>query len=225
MNERHASVRAAPKERLLERAIEYLAAHGLSDHSLRQLATALGTSHRMLIYHFGSKEGLLVEVVRAVEARQRQSLARLMAEPAGNPIDGARRFWRQLSDPSLAPHERLFFEVYGQALQGRPHAVPLLEGVIDAWLEPVAALLMAAGLSEQAARAQARLGIAVTRGLLLDLLATGDVAGVNAAHEHYLSGFLAPHAASAAVVRRRAWAASRERIARTGPRTGVARKP
>jgi hypothetical protein len=170
----------------------------------------------------------LALVVRDVEARQRDALARLLAEPEGNPVDGARRLWQRLRDPSLAPHERLFLEVYGQALQGRPHAVPLLDRIVDAWLEPVAARLMAAGLAEQAAHAQARLGIAVTRGLLLDLLATGDTAGVDAAHEHYLTGLLAPRAASCANVRRRAWAAAgaRERMAQRGrPRTGEAQEP
>src|SRR5690606_21167739 len=62
---------------LLAAAVEYVATHGIGERSLRQIAAALGTSHRMLIYHFGSKEGLLVEVVREVERRQRELLAAL----------------------------------------------------------------------------------------------------------------------------------------------------
>ena len=62
------------RERLLAAAVDYAAEHGLADLSLRSLAAGLGTSHRMLIFHFGSKEGLLVEVVRAVEAQQRALL-------------------------------------------------------------------------------------------------------------------------------------------------------
>lgn len=185
---RHAGRRAA-KELLLQRAIDYLAAHGLSDLSLRQLASALGTSHRMLIYHFQSKEGLLVEVVRAVEARQREALAQLLQPAQGSLSDVARRFWHQVSDPALAPHARLFFEVYGQALQGRPHAVPVLEGIVDSWLNPGTAMLKANGLPDHAARAEARLALAVTRGLLLDLLATGDTEDVEAAFECYLADF------------------------------------
>ena len=61
-------------------AVDYVAEHGLGDVSLRQLATALGTSHRMLIYHFGSKHGLLVEVIKTVEARQREIMAAMAAE-------------------------------------------------------------------------------------------------------------------------------------------------
>ena len=63
----------SPRERLLESVIQHFAEHGLADQSLRHIAEAIGTSHRMLLYHFGSKDGLLLEVVRAVEARYRGS--------------------------------------------------------------------------------------------------------------------------------------------------------
>jgi AcrR family transcriptional regulator len=176
----------SPRERLLAAAVDYVAAHGIGEVSLRQLAAALGTSHRMLVYHFGSKEGLLVEVIRAVEARQREALADLAAD-ADLPVDEqARRMWRRLADPTLWPHERLFFEVYGQALQGRPHTAALLDGIVDSWLEPLTALNVAQGLPPERARASARLGIAVTRGLLLDLLATGDRPGTDAAMELFI---------------------------------------
>lgn len=56
-----------PRERLLEAAIHYVMSRGVSDLSLREIAAAIGTSHRMLIYHFGSKEGLFVAIIRAVE--------------------------------------------------------------------------------------------------------------------------------------------------------------
>ena len=85
-----------------------------------------------------------------------------------------RQWWAHISDESLWPNERLFFEVYGQALQGRPGTVELLDGIVDSWLEPAAQGFMAYGLEREEALAQARLGLAVSRGLLLDLLATGD---------------------------------------------------
>src|SRR5262245_62078955 len=69
-----------PRQRLLDAAIDHVAAHGIGDLSLRELAAAIGTSHRMLIYHFGSKEGLLVAIVDEVEARQRQLFAAFAAE-------------------------------------------------------------------------------------------------------------------------------------------------
>jgi AcrR family transcriptional regulator len=175
-----------PKQRLLELAMDHVAAHGIGDTSLRTLAAALGTSHRMLIHHFGSKEGLWVEIVRAVERRERDTLTAMLRAQGGRPADAMRAWWRHISDPSLWPNERLFFELYGQALQGRPHAHALIEGVIDAWVEPIAEIGIAQGMPPARARAHARLGVAVTRGLLLDLLATGDASGAGAAMEAFI---------------------------------------
>jgi AcrR family transcriptional regulator len=177
---------ASRRERLLEAAVDHVATQGIGDLSLRRLAAALGTSHRMLIYHFGSKEGLLIEVIRTVEQRQRDALADLDLDPSLSPADVMRRMWQRLSDPALWPHERLFFEVYGQALQGRAHTVELLDGIVEDWVEPVAAIRERQGLDPARARAQARLEVAVVRGLLLDLLATGDQVGVTEALERFL---------------------------------------
>jgi len=175
------------RERLLAATVDHVAAHGIGDLSLRQLATALGTSHRMLVYHFGSKQGLLVEVVRAVEDRQRRALTGLDDRlPLG---EQARQMWRRLADPSMWPHERLFFELYGQALQGRAHTTELLDGIVDDMAKPLAEMLIRRGRPPDAASAQARLGIAVVRGLLLDLLATGDREGVDAAMELFIGSY------------------------------------
>jgi AcrR family transcriptional regulator len=186
-----------PKQRLLDKAIEYVAGNGMSDVSLRSLAAALGTSHRMLIFHFGSKEGLWVEIVQAVEDRQRALLAEIVPDPALPVGDAMRAWWKHISDPALWPNERLFFEIYGQALQGRAHTVALLDGIVDNWLEPAAEINIALGVPADLARAHARLGIAVTRGLLLDLLATRDRAAVDAAMDAFIDvyeGWLERHA-------------------------------
>jgi AcrR family transcriptional regulator len=176
----------SPRERLLDGAIEYVSQHGLADVSLRTLAAALGTSHRMLIHHFGSKERLWVEIVRTVEARQRELLSQLLPDPDRPVADAMWSWWKHISDPSLWPNERLFFEIYGQALQGRPHTTDLLDGIVEDWLGPAAEINVSLGIPPELARAHARLGVAVTRGLLLDLLATRDVAAVDAAMEAFV---------------------------------------
>jgi AcrR family transcriptional regulator len=175
------------KQRLLAAAVDHVADHGVGEKSLRQLAAALGTSHRMLIYHFGSKEGLLVEIIKTVEARQLAVLADLAAIPEESPGETARRFWQRIANPALWPNERLFFEIYGQALQGRPGTTQLLDDVVESWVAPLAAMIAAQGFPEEDARAFARLGLAVSRGLLLDLLATGDRAGVDAAMDRFIT--------------------------------------
>ena len=141
----------------------------------------------MLIHHFGSKEGLLVEVVKAVEQRQREillDLARRGTEPLLADQLG-RQFWESLNNPAVAQHERLFFEVYGQALQGRSWAVPLLDGIVDDWTLPMTEFFIAQGVPAATAHIDARLAVAVSRGLLLDVLATGDRAAVDAAMERF----------------------------------------
>jgi AcrR family transcriptional regulator len=180
------------RERLLAAAIEHVSRHGVGEISLRGLAAALGTSHRMLIYHFGSREALLIEVIRTVEEQQRAALAATLQDSDASPAEIMRRMWARVADPALWPNERLFFEVYAQALQGSPHALPLLDGIVDAWVEPLAALV-APGRPQAEARAEARLGVAVVRGLLLDLLATGDREAVDAAMERYIAA-IAPAA-------------------------------
>ncbi|HEY6759262.1 MAG TPA: TetR/AcrR family transcriptional regulator [Baekduia sp.] len=166
-----------PRAQLLESAITYISERGISDLSLRELATAIGTSHRMLIHHFGSKQNLWVEVIRAVEQRQRDALPDLLPDPAADLATALRTWWKHISDPSLWPNERLFFELYGQALQGRPGTEQLLEGIVDDWLDAITDINVALGMDPATARAHGRLGIAVTRGLLLDLLATRDHRG------------------------------------------------
>ena len=172
---------------LLDAAVAFAAGSGLTDVSLRQMAAALGTSHRMLIYHFGSKEGLLVAVVDEVERRQREAMAALGDDAGLTPADSVRRMWHTLADSSLWPFERLFFEVYGQALQGRTPMVTFLDTVVESWLEPATAVGVRSGLPKRKARAWARLGLATTRGLLLDLLATGDRKGCDDAMEAFVT--------------------------------------
>ncbi|MFI2200398.1 TetR/AcrR family transcriptional regulator [Streptomyces sp. NPDC020192] len=182
----------ARRARIVAAAVDHVASYGITDLSLRRLGAAIGVSHRMLIHYFGSKEQLLVEIVRTSERRQRELLSQLRTEPGLSPADVARRLWQQLTDPQLAGQERLFFEICGHALRGRPEAVPVLEGLVTDWLEPLVAAETAAGVDPVTARNRARLGLATVRGLLLDLLATGDRAGVDAAMEEFLRLYYGP---------------------------------
>ena len=192
-----------PKQHLLDAAIDYVARHGLADVSLRSLAAALGTSHRMLIHHFGSKEQLWVDIVRTVEARQRQALAQIVADPRQPIADAMRAWWKHISDPALWPNERLFFEIYGQALQGRAHTTELMTGIVDDWLDPATEINVRLGVPPELARVHARLGVAITRGLLLDLLATRDVEAVDAAMEAFIDIYTSSLALMAGQSRRR----------------------
>ncbi len=181
------------RERLLAAAVDVAAEHGISQMSLRQLADHLGTSHRMLVFHFGSKDALLLEIVRAVEHQQRDFLAPSTRTPTAVGAPRLDELWDRLRDPEMWPYERLFFELYGQALCGAEPAARLLDGDVTAWVDTTAELLVDLGVDQPTARTDARLALAVCRGLLLDLLATEDQAGVDAAMRRFGSFMTKAH--------------------------------
>jgi AcrR family transcriptional regulator len=183
------SAARSKKGLLLDRVVDHFVIDGLGDLSLRKIAGAIGTSHRMLLYHFGSKNGLLVEVVRAVEARARARFS-LIGREAGEGTDQVvREMWRFLADPEQGDFERLFFALYGRALQGDDLVRPLLGESIESWLATNEVVAATQDIPADVARVHTRLGLATVRGLLLDLLATGDRAGVDAALEVFASRY------------------------------------
>ena len=167
---------------MLAAAVAIAMRSGIGDLSLRELAAAIGTSHRMLLYHFGSREGLLAAVTLAVEQAERGTLR----EAGTISANDARQRWAHYSDPALWPQERLFFELYVHALRGRPGTEGFLDHVVTGWLEPLTAAIASSGTDPRIAPAAARLSMAVTRGLLLDLLATQDTKSVTEAFELFL---------------------------------------
>ena len=173
----HALLTRAGASQLLDTLVEEFAAGGVGDRSLRDVAAAVGTSHRMLLHHFGSKEDLLVAIVEEVERRQMTILPDLPTDPA----DNFAAMWSDVSRPELRQAERLFFECYARASQGEKPFARMVPGAVNGWLDEVEAARFPArpGL--------ARLGMAVVRGLLLDLVATDDEAGVQAAADVFVS--------------------------------------
>lgn len=168
------------RDQLLRAAIEHFADHGVTNQSLRGLAAAIGTSHRMLIYHFGSREGLLAEVVAVVEGQQRDTLATLTDAADADPREVALRFWSLVVGPALR-YGPLFFELSAHAMQAQPHADALRPALVAPWLDALTSLMMQAGHEPASARVRARLGLAVARGLLHDVLVTGDIESADAA--------------------------------------------
>jgi AcrR family transcriptional regulator len=194
------------RDRLLAQAMEHFTTHGVGDLSLRQMAEAIGTSHRMLIYHFDSKEGLLVEVVRALERHYQEMVKEWISTDSGvlTATEELRRIWRFVSAPERAPYsyDRLFYEIYGDAIQGRSHTAGFVESDVEAWLKALSEIFRAAGMSSREARDEARLSVAVFRGLILDFLGTGDTAAADRAMERYLSQCESRISASAPSTRR-----------------------
>ena len=172
------------RDLLLVRVVDHVAEHGFADASLRELAAGVGTSHRMLLHHFGSRAGLLAAVVATVEERQRLALE-LLATDADSPGELIRALWDQVSTPALWPEVRLFFEVLALALQGRPGTEGYLDRLTEPWLDQAAAV--AERIGAPADRDDLRLGVAVTRGLLIEVLASGDAGPATASLERFIT--------------------------------------
>ena len=172
------------RQALLSRAVGHFARHGIADTSLRALAEAIGTSHRMLIYHFGSREGLLAAVVDRVEEDGRAALAAALACPDDDPLEAGLGFWHAITEEALV-YGPLFFELSSHAMLGLPHAAGLRERLVSTWLDTLEADYAVRGVDRQTGRLWARLDLAVARGLLHDLLLTGDREEIDAVMHGY----------------------------------------
>ncbi len=167
---------------LLDAVVDYLCRTGIGDVSLRPLAKALGVSTYVLIYHFGSREGLLAEALESVEQRQRSMIAAWAeAKPGANTADLVERWWQWCSDPRHLPLMRLTIEA--TALEGTRSGLPrtLRARLVSEWVDLLAGALRAEGRTAAQARAEATLLNASLVGLALDLSATGDRRRVHAA--------------------------------------------
>ncbi|TMC47530.1 MAG: TetR/AcrR family transcriptional regulator [Chloroflexi bacterium] len=181
----------ARRAELLAGATDYVLEHGLGELSLRPLAEELGTSARMLVHHFGSKDRLIADTL--AEARQRQLALLgefLSASPDSPPEAILDVMWGFMSSPEAEPFMRLFFEVYGLALWDPDRFPDFLERAVMDWIDAIRDLLRASGQSEKDARAGATEGLAVLRGLLLDLLATGDRDRIDIAYQNASASLL-----------------------------------
>jgi AcrR family transcriptional regulator len=157
------------RQALLDALVDEFAVGGIGDRSLRDVAAAVNTSHRMLLHHFGSREELLLAIVDEVERRQ----ISLMQELPEHPADAIAAMWANLRRPELRPFERLFFECYARGAQGEQPFARMVPAAVHSWLDDDKA--------QTVDPAMMRLGLAVARGLLLDLVATDDGEGVDAA--------------------------------------------
>ncbi len=168
-----------PRDDLLTRAVAWFAEHGVGDTSLRTLAAGIGTSHRMLNYHFGSREGLLAAVVEAVERTEQDALVELAAAHP-DPFEAGAAFWVRVADRAqvFAP---LFFELSTHAMRGQPHAEPLRRWLTTGWVDALRDGYLRLGADHDRAGVLALQSLAMARGLLFELSATGDRVAVDAA--------------------------------------------
>ena len=167
------------RTKLRDQAVDYVLSHGIADLALRPLAKTLKTNARMLVYHFGSREALMREILAGLREREDARIRawfRSVKKPRTLP-EFLRWYWRRLSVPRARPAARLLFELYSLALRD-PQSYP---GVLTDPLVYWQQLVGTTGAASKVEAARATLLLAATRGLLLDLCATDDRARVGRA--------------------------------------------
>lgn len=167
-----------PRHALLVKVIDYYVQHGVRDTSLRTLAAGIGTSQRMLHYHFGSREDVLAAVIDAIAGAQASQIAALFAD-CPDPLEAGRLNWESTADDALRLGP-LWFELATHAMRDEPYAARLKRVMVESQIHAFTAVY--AGLTDKVhAERLARLTLAVGQGLIFDLLIDHDRDAADAA--------------------------------------------
>jgi AcrR family transcriptional regulator len=168
--------RGRPEQRaaLLSGAVEHVLRHGAGGLTLRPLAAALGTSDRMLLYYFGSRERLLQAVLDRVGDGLMTALSDAVPRGRSDPDELLTAVWSLVRHPYMQPVLRLYAEILGQAAAQVAPFPSASRRVAQQWLEWVQDRLdLPVGARPEAAAAM----LATLDGLLiLDLAVGSDVA-------------------------------------------------
>jgi AcrR family transcriptional regulator len=181
---------SARQQELLQRAYEYVLQHGLMTLSLRPLAQAIGSSPRVLLFLFGSKEGLVQALLARARAAELAFLAQLRRPDDFDSV--VRRVWQWLVAKEHRPMLVLWLETYAHSLVDPEGAYGQFAlRTVDDWLELLATHQTPQHRRTRAGANERALALAVLRGAMLDLLASGDEVRTTALVEAHLSGIAA----------------------------------
>lgn len=160
------------KIELLDASLRYLVEHGVASASLRPMAAALGTSPRILMFHFKSKEGLLQDVFEHLNSRLQASLRTMTSTNINSSrVPPLKRFWQWATGKENFPYFRLLYEAQIVALQNPNEYGRYLKKASGDW-QAAALELMSPSLKS---KAMASLCIAVFDGLMLERMSGGDM--------------------------------------------------
>jgi AcrR family transcriptional regulator len=127
------------RESLLPLLAQHVLAHGLGQASLRPLAKASGTSDRMLLYHFGSKEALIAELLGYLARSYSQALdAALAGDQATTRGQALARILVHARSEAMQPFMALWWEIVAGAARGLTGFAPAAHAIMDellGWLE------------------------------------------------------------------------------------------
>ena len=155
------------REELAQQATDYVLDHGLIGLSLRPLAGELGTSDRMLLYHFAGKDDLVATVLHTSSDR---AVAEIRALPPSRDVRQAvLDLWRAATAERMDRCQRLYVEAAALGLLGREPYVSVVTEANERWVRAMADHLVASGARRQQARRAVALVDATFMGLQLEL--------------------------------------------------------
>jgi AcrR family transcriptional regulator len=173
---------SARRDELLELAYGYVLENGLAGMSLRPLATAIGSSPRVLLFLFGTKDGLLRALLARARRDELELLARVRATGAADLAQVASEVWGWLAADERRGLLVLWTESYARALtEPRGPWAGFAAATVQDWLDLLAQAQAPVRRATPDGEAERALVLAILRGALLDLLATGDVERTSAA--------------------------------------------
>jgi AcrR family transcriptional regulator len=161
---------------LLQASLRHLRATGIERFSLAGLAEALGTSSRMLIYHFGSRDELLGQVMHAMRAE----VAAELRDPEPRTIGEAIDHWWAYYTEHLTEMQ-LFFHLASRRFEEPTSFEEFASTAVQTWKDYFAEAAVTQGYPAKGADTLGRLCVAALRGLIVDLLITDDRDSVHAA--------------------------------------------
>jgi AcrR family transcriptional regulator len=179
-------------ERLLDACTDLALERGLPDR-LGPFVAATGTSSRMLLYHFGTRDKLLQAVLRRARERQRVVFGELLRPRLDEPYPVTlRRAWAGMTGERGRP----FLDMFGRLRDDAEQQLwpGFRRDATTDWLGPLEEGMRTLGVPHQAT-----LVLAVIRGLIMDLEATGDATRVDRAFDDFIDAI----AAAASTTRQR----------------------
>lgn len=152
------------RNEILDGAVAVAFADGLSKLTFGRVAARLGTSDRIVVYYFPSKNDLITAVLLAVGAQLQETIAAAMASPVADHLGLARAAWPVLARAESDPIFALFFEANGLAASGNEPYRSIVPGLVTAWIDWASEFIT--GNAEHR-RAEAEAVVALLDGLLL----------------------------------------------------------
>lgn len=181
----------AKREELLAAAGTVLARMGVTDTSLRTLAAEIGTSARMLVYYFGSKERLILDVMNR---QQRAAIpeADEVERPAS--IVAHRKWcfedWHACTRGERSDTLRIVLQVFGAACgRDSPYRTYTWE-TLSLLTRNSQARLEALGMSSHVAEIRSRIALAAFQGFIIEYFTADDQSYVDETFARFVDEFL-----------------------------------